>query len=139
MEWTVSSEQETAKVAAAIASNLKKGDVVALQGSLGVGKTTFVRALMKHLVHKDIDVPSPTFTLLQTYDTPNFTVYHFDFYRLKTPEEAYELGIEDAFVDGVSMIEWPDKIGSLLPKKHKSITFEILSSGKRKISTQGFE
>ena len=65
-------------------------------------------------------------------------MYHLDFYRLKAPEEAYEIGIEEAFSDGVSMIEWPEKIGTLLPKKHKSISFEILPDGKRHIWTEGF-
>ena len=63
--------------------------------------------------------------MLQTYDTPDFTLYHFDMYRLKSPEEAYEIGIEDAFTDGVSFIEWPQKIGSLLPKKHIDVSIEI--------------
>ena len=138
MEWIVATENETASVAAQIAPLLKQGDIVALKGTLGVGKTTFVRHLVKYLTKSDIDVPSPTFTLLQTYETPNFLIYHFDFYRLKTPEEAYEIGIEDAFSDGVSLIEWPDKIGSLLPKKHKEILFEILPNNIRHISLKGF-
>lgn len=138
MEWTISSEKELNTIVRAIAPLLSKGDVVALKGTLGVGKTTFVRALVRHLVHTQIDVPSPTFTLLQIYDTPSFALYHFDFYRLKTPQEAYEIGIEDAFSDGVSLIEWPEKIGSLLPKNHKIITFEILDNGKRHIYTEGF-
>ena len=79
MEWTVSSEHELDAVADALAPRLSQGDVVALNGTLGVGKTTFVRALVKVLNKKKTDVPSPTFTLLQTYDTPRFTLYHFDF------------------------------------------------------------
>ena len=138
MEWIVTTEEETASVADKIAPLLQDGDIVALQGSLGVGKTTFVRYLVKSLTKSDVDVPSPTFTLLQTYDTPRLTIYHFDFYRLKSPEEAYEVGIEDAFDNGVSLIEWPDKIGNLLPKKHKEILFEILPNNKRKITTKGF-
>ena len=138
MEWQVSTEQETAVVAAKLAPLLHKGDVILLNGTLGVGKTTFVRALIRFLVKKEIDVPSPTFTLLQTYDTPNFTIYHFDFYRLKSPEEAYEIGIEDAFIEGVSLIEWPDKVATLLPKKHRSITFQLLDDGNRIIITEGF-
>ena len=138
MEWIISSEKELDTIANIIAPLLGAGDVVALNGTLGVGKTTFVRALVKCLIGKKIDVPSPTFTLLQTYDTPRFTLYHFDFYRLKSPEEAYEIGIEDAFSDGVSLIEWPDKLGKLLPKNHKTISFEILDSGERHICTEGF-
>ena len=138
MEWCVASEKETALVAEQLAPLLKKGDIVLLNGTLGVGKTTFVRALIQHLLKTEVDVPSPTYTLLQMYDTPNFTVYHFDFYRLKSPEEAYEVGIEDAFSDGVSLIEWPDKVASLLPNKCKAITFQILEDGCRKITAEGF-
>ena len=139
MEWTISTEKELEKIADEIIPLLSVGDVVALQGTLGVGKTTFVRTLIQRLLGNSVDVPSPTFTLLQSYDTPNFTIYHFDFYRLKSPDEAYEVGIEDAFSDGVSMIEWPDKIGAHLPSKHKAISFEILDNGKRHIVARGFE
>ncbi len=138
MEWTITKEDELQQIADTIAPHLSIGDVVALEGTLGVGKTTFVRTLVQKLLDKTVDVPSPTFTLLQSYDTPNFTLHHFDFYRLKSPEEAYEIGIEDAFTEGVSLIEWPDKIGSLLPKKHKTISFEIMDNGKRRIVAKGF-
>ena len=139
MEWLIASETELADVAQVIAPLLKKGDIIALYGTLGVGKTTFVRALVAQLLQKQVDVPSPTFTLLQSYDTPNFVLYHFDCYRLKYPEEAYEIGIEDAFCDGVSLIEWPEKIASILPAKHKAISFELLPDGNRTIITEGFE
>ena len=111
------SEKETAEIAARLAKQLKSGDIVTLYGTLGAGKTAFCRGFIQSLL-PETEVPSPTFTLLQTYDTPSFPVYHFDMYRLKSPEEAYEIGIEDAFAEGVSLIEWPEKIGSLLPKKH---------------------
>ena len=127
MKYVIHSEPEMVNLAQKLAPKFHAGDVVALYGTLGVGKTTFVRALVQTLLHSNIDVPSPTFTLLQTYDTPNYTLYHFDFYRLKNPEEAYEIGIEDAFSSGVSFIEWPEKIGSLLPKQHISITIEMQS------------
>ena len=139
MEWHLTSEAELTNIAKLISPLLKKGDIVALYGTLGVGKTTFVRVLISDLLKRNVDVPSPTFTLLQTYDTPNFALYHFDFYRLKSPEEAYELGIEDAFTDGVSLIEWPDKIDHLLPKEHKSLFFELLPDGSRKIRAEGFK
>jgi len=139
MRWVVQNETELLDIVKVIAPLLKVGDVVALYGTLGVGKTTFVRALVKYLTQQDIDVPSPTFTLLQMYDTPNFELYHFDFYRLKHPEEAYEIGIEDAFENGVSMIEWPDKIGALLPRKHKSLSFEILPDNSRVIEAENFK
>ena len=118
------SERETAQIAADFARTLKAGDVVALHGTLGVGKTAFTRGAIQSLTGVQ-EVPSPTFTLLQTYDMPMYTLYHFDMYRLKAPEEAYEIGIEDAFAEGVSFIEWPEKIGNILPKKHYDVLIEI--------------
>ncbi len=137
MEWIIQSEKDLKNIATKIIPTLKKGDIVALEGDLGAGKTTFVRTLIRTLTSSDVEVPSPTFTLLQTYTTPNFLLYHFDFYRLKNPEEAYEIGIEEAFADGVSFIEWPQKIGSLLPKNHKTISIDILSNGSRRIVYEG--
>ena len=130
MDFTIHSEKEMEKVAKQLAPLFCCGDIVALYGTLGVGKTTFVRALIHVLLNKKVDVPSPTFTLLQTYDTPNYPLYHFDFYRLKSPEEAYEIGIEDAFASGLSLIEWPEKLGTILPKKHISITIQIVPEGR---------
>lgn len=124
------SEQETAEIAAHFAKQLQVGDVVALYGTLGAGKTAFCRGFIQSLI-PGAEVPSPTFTLLQTYDTPLFPVYHFDMYRLKTPDEAYEIGIEDAFADGVSLIEWPEKIGGLLPKKHIRVQIRIQDNNRQ--------
>ena len=99
-----------------------------------MGKTVFCRGFIQSFL-PEAEVPSPTFTLLQTYDTNDFPIYHFDMYRLKSPEEAYEIGIEDAFVEGVSLIEWPEKMGKLLPKKHISVTIEA-DKGYRKITIE---
>lgn len=118
-------ETETLKYAAKFAKNLKPGDIIALRGSLGSGKTVFSKGVIQALCRPDTDVPSPTFTIVQSYDTIKGPLYHFDFYRLKTPEEAYEIGIEDAFADGICLIEWPEKIGSLLPQKHIDVFLEI--------------
>ena len=112
-------EEDTKKIAKSLSSLLEKKDVVALWGTLGVGKTAFVRHLIQHLTSLQEDVPSPTFTLLQTYDTPQFPIYHFDLYRLDKPDDVYELGIEDAFIDAVTFIEWPEKMGKLLPSSRR--------------------
>lgn len=119
------SEDETLKYAAQFAQSLKQGDIVALHGTLGTGKTVFSKGVIRALCQNNTDVPSPTFTIVQSYDSEKGTLYHFDFYRLKNPEEAYEIGIEDAFTDGICLIEWPDKIGPLLPKKHIDVFFKI--------------
>ncbi len=98
-----------------LASCLRARDVVALAGPLGSGKTTLVRDIVRVLGQEDEEVPSPTFTLVQTYDLPNFTLWHFDLFRVESWTELVELDFEDAFGDGVSMIEWPDRMGALLP------------------------
>ena len=113
---------ETEAIARRLAPQLRAGDVVTLDGGLGAGKTAFARALINALPGAPEDVPSPTFTLVQTYPRGDLEVWHFDLYRLEDPEEAFELGIEDAFVDAVSLIEWPDRLGPYLPKAHLRVT-----------------
>jgi tRNA threonylcarbamoyladenosine biosynthesis protein TsaE len=80
--------------------------------------------LIRARAGQDEIVPSPTFTLMQVYELPGLPIWHFDGYRLRDPEEAWELGIEDAFHDGVSLIEWPERFGSLIPERRLEITFE---------------
>ena len=110
------SVEETAALARKIAFHLSSRDVILLKGDLGAGKSTFARALIQALCGDKTEVPSPTFTLVQTYEAPRFLVWHFDLYRLKHPEEVYELGIEEAYGNGVSLIEWPERLGNNLPK-----------------------
>jgi tRNA threonylcarbamoyladenosine biosynthesis protein TsaE len=107
-------EARTVALASAVAAMAGYGDVIALKGELGVGKTTLARAFLRA---RGIcgDVPSPTFTLVQLYDAGGTTIWHFDLYRLQSPQEAWELGIEEAFTDGISLIEWPERLGPLLP------------------------
>lgn len=118
------SEEETAVVARKLATKLRSGDVVLLRGELGAGKSIFARALIQALCGKDTIVPSPTFTLVQTYEAPEFTLWHFDLYRLNSAEEVYELGIEEALQRGVCLIEWPDRLGSHLPKTYREIELQ---------------
>lgn len=122
-------ELETKHLAERFASLVEKGDVFALYGTLGAGKSTFSRYLIQKIC-KTEDVPSPTFTLVQLYDTADFTIYHYDMYRLKTAEEAYELDIEDAFYNGVCLVEWPEKIASLLPRDIWKITISTKASSR---------
>lgn len=114
-------EEETRAAAQELSRYLKSGDVIALDGTLGVGKTAFARALINAMPGEAEDVPSPTFTLVQTYQRGDAEIWHFDLYRLEEPEDAFELGIEDAFTDAISLIEWPGKLGNYLPKKHLRI------------------
>ena len=124
---TASSLDETKKIAEGLSQQLKRGDIVAFNGTLGVGKTAFIRFLIQRFQPAE-EVPSPTFTLLQTYDTPDWPIYHFDLYRLDKPEDVFELGIEDAFFEGVSLIEWPEKMQKLLPYK-KALFIDISCEG----------
>ena len=105
----------TADLAAALAPHLHAGDVVTLTGTLGAGKTTFARLLITALAGRPIEVPSPTFTLVQTYDLPAGTVWHFDLYRLSAPDEVLELDWDEAVADGIVLVEWPDRLGRLVP------------------------
>ena len=115
-------EDATARLAARLAALARPGDVIALNGELGAGKTSFARAFIRAR-GADEDVPSPTFTLAQAYELPDATVWHFDCYRLRDPEEAWELGIEDAFREGISLIEWPERLGYLLPSRRMEVRF----------------
>ena len=114
-------EAATDRLARALAPLLEAGDVVALSGELGAGKTRLARGLIGALTGAAEEVPSPTFTLVQSYDPPKGTLWHFDLYRLTRPEEAYELGIEEAFAGGISVIEWPERLGRLLPAERLEI------------------
>jgi tRNA threonylcarbamoyl adenosine modification protein YjeE len=103
----------TARLGASIAGGLNAGDAVALWGDLGAGKTTLARAILGALGVEE-DVPSPTFTLVQSYDTDP-PVAHYDFYRLKSGRELEELGFEDALTSGAVLVEWPERAPEALP------------------------
>jgi tRNA threonylcarbamoyladenosine biosynthesis protein TsaE len=115
-------EAATAAFAARISTLTAPGDIIALKGDLGAGKTTFARGFLRARGGTE-EVPSPTFTLVQIYQFASAAVWHFDLYRLKSPEEAWELGIEDAFAEGVSLIEWPERLGPALPRRRLEIEF----------------
>lgn len=116
----------TAGLAKALAARATLGDVVALHGDLGLGKTTFARAFIQARPGGDAvaEVPSPTFTLVQVYELPDVAVWHFDLYRLTNPEDAWELGIEEAFATGITLIEWPDRLGGLLPEERLDVELQ---------------
>ncbi len=113
--YNCKTEEETKKLAAALSQITEKGDVWALFGTLGMGKSVFARAFIKALTGA-AEVPSPTFTLVQTYSAPDFDIFHYDLYRLKSPEEIWELNIEEAMYNNVCLIEWPEKMGAYLPR-----------------------
>ncbi len=112
------SELETVAFARAFAPRLNKGDTVLLHGDLGAGKSVFARALIRVLCGDfELDVPSPTYTLVQSYDGARGPIWHFDLYRLEAPEDVYETGWEEAIGQGIVIIEWPERLGGLKPRK----------------------
>lgn len=115
----------TATLAQKLAPILRAGDVIALRGGLGAGKTTFSRALISALLARETEVPSPTYTLVQSYDGPDFPIFHFDLYRLNIPEEVFELGWDETQA-GLALIEWPDQAGSHLPTWRLDLSIEII-------------
>lgn len=132
------SENETIAFAKECAANAKNGDIFTLQGTLGMGKSVFARAFIQFLVGENIDVPSPTFTLVQTYETVKGQIWHFDLYRIEKSEDIYEIGWEEALSDGIVLIEWPERLketsSGLMPEGRKEIIFEGISSESRKIT-----
>ena len=128
----------TRALAARLAARARIGDVVGLAGALGAGKTTFARFFLFARAGREIEVPSPTFSLVQPYPLAHATVWHFDLYRIDRPEDSLELGIEDAFAEGISLIEWPERLGGLLPEDRLDIAFHgDLAGERRRIRVSG--
>lgn len=133
-------EAATRSLGETLAGMARAGDVIALSGTLGTGKSTLARAFIRFLTTPDEDVPSPTFTLVQVYDTEAGVVWHFDLYRLEKPDDALELGLDDAFADGISLMEWPDRLGPLLPRRRLDVTLaagDTETSRKATLTAQG--
>lgn len=136
MQFTVTSNspQATQNLADAIAPLLTIGDVLLLHGDVGAGKTDLARKIIQNRMTKyDLleDVPSPSFTLVQTYDLGETQFVHIDLYRLSNPDEIYELGIEHAFEEAICLIEWPNRLGEIAPKSALNIEISILGETKR--------
>ena len=111
------SPKATAALARRLGAVLRAGDCVTLEGPIGAGKTHFARALIRSLMTTPEDVPSPTFTLVQTYDTEAGEIWHADLYRLTGPAEIEDLGLSEAFDSAICLIEWPDRLGPLMPRQ----------------------
>jgi tRNA threonylcarbamoyladenosine biosynthesis protein TsaE len=130
MSLTLPDEAATEALGAAIARRLDFGDAVCLYGPLGAGKTTLARGLIRALTRPDEDVPSPTFTLVQFYDSDP-PLAHFDLYRLERPDEAYEIGLDDALEDGAVLIEWPERLEGRLPPDRLDIVLSHDGEARR--------
>ncbi len=132
------SEIETSEFARGFASGLAPNDIILLNGDLGAGKSVFSRAVIRALCgDENIEVPSPTFTLVQTYDAPIGMIWHFDLYRLSDICEIYEIGWEEALSGGVLLVEWSERLGNLLPPSYIDVTLSPIlgadNKDKRKI------
>lgn len=131
---SLADERATKALAARLAPLARQGDVIALEGPLGSGKTSLARAFIRARFGEREEVPSPTFTLVEIYTGDGPAVWHFDLYRLAAPEEAWELGIEEAFTEGISLIEWPERLGPLLPNEHLTIALAFGSTATARIA-----
>ncbi|MBI1251578.1 MAG: tRNA (adenosine(37)-N6)-threonylcarbamoyltransferase complex ATPase subunit type 1 TsaE [Alphaproteobacteria bacterium] len=114
-----------------IGAILEIGDVVFLQGPLGAGKTTLARGAVRAWTGADQETPSPTFTLAQIYDGPKGALWHMDLYRLKSADDAEELGVEEAFETAASLIEWPERLGGFAPEDRLDVALSIDGEGRR--------
>ena len=130
-------DSETAEFARQIATLVGAGDILLLDGPVGAGKTAFSRALIQSLLPVPEDVPSPTFTLVQTYDTPDFEIWHCDLYRLTSPDEVFELGLDDAFTQALCLIEWPDRLDGTVPKDATTLSFDYADVDSRTVRVSG--
>lgn len=132
-------EAATAALGARLAGVAQAGDVILLSGPIGAGKSHLARAFIRARLGHEEDVPSPTFTLVQTYGTPEDEIFHADLYRLTHPDEVWELGLDDAFTRAICLVEWPDRLGAHLPPGALHLQLAALGEGRRATLTGGRE
>jgi tRNA threonylcarbamoyladenosine biosynthesis protein TsaE len=130
MEIALPDAAATERLGAQIAAVLQPGDAVCLWGELGAGKSTLARGLVRALTSPDEDVPSPTFTLVQFYETDDFPIAHFDLYRITRPGEVYEIGLDEALDEGAVIIEWPERLSRGLPRDRLDIMLSTDGDGR---------
>ncbi|MEM0923632.1 MAG: tRNA (adenosine(37)-N6)-threonylcarbamoyltransferase complex ATPase subunit type 1 TsaE [Pseudomonadota bacterium] len=135
--YMLATEAETGRLGRALAPDLVAGDCVCLFGPLGAGKTALARALIQARLGDTVEVPSPSYTLVNVYAAP-VEIWHADLYRLTGPEEVDELGLLDALSHAILLIEWPDRLGEDLPERRLDIELSHLAQGRRAtLSAQG--
>ena len=133
IERFLADDAATVRLGEDLAMAVKPGDVLALRGDLGAGKSTLARALIRALADDSgLEVPSPTFTLVQSYDTP-LAVHHFDLYRLADASELDELGFDEALASGAALVEWPERAAGRLPAS--ALTVDLLPHGEGRLAS----
>lgn len=138
LSLTLADETASAELARRLAPSLEAGDCLLLSGPVGAGKSHFARSLILALLPEPEDVPSPTFTLVQTYEAPAFEIWHCDLYRLSGPEDAFELGLDEAFDTALCLVEWPDRLGAYTPRDALELAFAHPADGNgRQLSLHG--
>jgi len=130
IQFTLATEDNTSRLACRLAPLLKPGDVILLEGPIGAGKTHFARSLILALLPQPEDVPSPSFTLVQTYRAPHFEIWHCDLYRLTSPDDVFELGLEEAMETALCLIEWPDRLAGAAPQSSLMISLRASEGGQ---------
>ncbi|MBP7001392.1 tRNA (adenosine(37)-N6)-threonylcarbamoyltransferase complex ATPase subunit type 1 TsaE [Amaricoccus sp.] len=129
--------EATARLARAVGARLRAGDVVALSGGLGAGKSHFARSLIADrlaALGRREDIPSPSYTLAQTYDLGGEELWHVDLYRLGSADEAAELGLEEAFAAAICLVEWPDRLGAGLPARRLDVGLDFGAAADARIA-----
>jgi tRNA threonylcarbamoyl adenosine modification protein YjeE len=133
---TLADPAATAALGRRIAEGLDRGDCVAIEGDLGAGKTTLARTILRALGVLET-VPSPTFTLVQNYETACFPVRHYDFYRIEDEREIDELGLEEALAEGAALVEWPERAPGSLPATTLYVRLETVNETRRRVTLHG--
>ena len=133
----LSNQEDTKKFATNLAKHAEVGDIITLRGDLGAGKTSFAQYFIQAIAGENIEVTSPTFNLVHLHQLKSVTIWHFDLYRLTDKKEIYELGIEDAMHEGITLIEWPEIISNILPKNR--LDLHIATTDKENVRIVSYQ
>jgi tRNA threonylcarbamoyladenosine biosynthesis protein TsaE len=134
---TLPTEADTAALGVRLAGMARPGDCILLEGPIGAGKSCLARAFIRARLGREEEVPSPTFTLVQTYDAGGAEIWHADLYRLTHPDEVWELGLDDAFQTAICLVEWPDRLGAHVPEGALRLRLEAWGDGRRAVISGG--